>query len=219
MEVVGESHYQPALRAAARGRAADGWDEGILVEAAVIPDPSNPYDRNAVRIEVDGQLVGHLPRHAAAPYQRELLGAADGGAWGTCTARILGGGHRSYGIWLQLAPADLAVPANEVGAMAIVEGGRRITVTGEEAHQEELLAATSGRLPRSLWATLVAGSVRKGKYAGEACIDVHVDGSRVGCLTRTMSDRYAHLLPEGPVACAAVVERDARGMQVEILLP
>lgn len=48
--VVGESHYQPALRAATGGRKAESWDDHITVKAQVVPEPNNKYDRNAVAV-------------------------------------------------------------------------------------------------------------------------------------------------------------------------
>jgi len=33
----------------------------------LVPEPTNPYDRNAVRVEcLDGRRVGYIPRHLAA---------------------------------------------------------------------------------------------------------------------------------------------------------
>ena len=64
IEVVGESHYRAALRQVA-GEAPDG---GSVVEhkAALVPDPSNPYDRNAVKVLIDNRQVGHLSRELAS---------------------------------------------------------------------------------------------------------------------------------------------------------
>ncbi len=41
--------------------------------AAIVRDPDNPYDSDAVAVWIDGErLVGHLPRDVAAQYARRL---------------------------------------------------------------------------------------------------------------------------------------------------
>src|SRR5262249_54156269 len=49
--IVGESHYQPALR---RCRVGD--------ELRLVPEPDNPYDPNAIMVSrMDGKKIGYLP--------------------------------------------------------------------------------------------------------------------------------------------------------------
>ena len=62
---VGESQYQPALRQVARN-GRECW-------ACLVPEPDNPFDSNAVMVQIDGQTVGYLDRSAARKYQRRLL--------------------------------------------------------------------------------------------------------------------------------------------------
>jgi len=57
VNVAGESHYQDALRAIS-GQGEIRHD----TEARLIPEPDNPHDANAVRVEIDGAKVGYLPR-------------------------------------------------------------------------------------------------------------------------------------------------------------
>lgn len=61
IEVVGESFYREALRELARSHGA-----GRSLAATLVCDPANPYDRNAVKVMIEGQQVGHLPRELAA---------------------------------------------------------------------------------------------------------------------------------------------------------
>ena len=95
-----------------------------------------------------------------------------------------------------------------------------MTVTGEELHQEELRAFVGEQLPAPVWATLHPSTVAKGKYTGQDCIDVHIDGVKVGTLTKLMSDRYRAVVSTttAPV-CAAAIRSDARGLQIELWLP
>jgi len=93
IEVVGESHYQAALLAVSGGKTPDGPERTDHV-AQLVLEPTNPYDRNAVRVEIDGRLVGYLPKAFAsrlAPTLRELAAPA------FCQARITGGWDRGRG--------------------------------------------------------------------------------------------------------------------------
>jgi hypothetical protein len=108
VDVVGESHYQDALAAAVGGRTEDGAD--CERWAYLIPEPDNPYDRNAVAVYIDGQTVGYLGRGDAVEYSALL-----GELWqkynvrAVCRANIRGGWDRGggdvghYGVKLALA--------------------------------------------------------------------------------------------------------------------
>ncbi|MGV3720615.1 MAG: HIRAN domain-containing protein [Actinomycetota bacterium] len=91
-EVVGESFNQDALDAICGGKCEDGHD--LEVAATLQPEPSNPYDKNAVAVLVRGRKVAHLSRDDAVDFHREMrrLGAA--GQSATCAARINGGWRR-----------------------------------------------------------------------------------------------------------------------------
>ena len=66
LEVVGESRYQESLRSICN------VDPGVKVRqevtAVLVPEPANPYDSNAVSVQIDGAVVGYLPRDVAAQY-------------------------------------------------------------------------------------------------------------------------------------------------------
>ena len=90
--VVGESHYQEALEAICGGRTEDGVDR--IIPARLIAEDTNPYDRQAVRIEVDGRHVGYLARADARSYRDYMLKHGIGASAGWCPARIRGGWQR-----------------------------------------------------------------------------------------------------------------------------
>lgn len=99
-EVVGESHYQNALRKCVSGT-------GYVREefsARVICENGNAHDANAIRIEIQGSVVGYLPRESAAAYRRILASNRMGDATGIARALIVGGGkdRPSYGVWLDM---------------------------------------------------------------------------------------------------------------------
>lgn len=64
LNLVREGYYQEALvRLCGRVRA-----QGYLipVESVLVREPQNPHDRNAIRVEVRGAMVGHIRREVAA---------------------------------------------------------------------------------------------------------------------------------------------------------
>ena len=96
VDVVGESHYQDALEAIAGGRSEEGAD--FERWAYLIPEPENPYDRNAVAVYIDGQKVGHLGRRDAVDYQALLQQLwTKGSARAVCRANVRGGWDRGGG--------------------------------------------------------------------------------------------------------------------------
>lgn len=123
-EVVGESRYQRALETIAGGRGEDGARHKC--HAVLRPEPDNPHDSNAVRVEVDGALVGYLPRGTAEEFTAEmnLLGYR----LAVCNALVVGGwkatkkqkaGH--FGILLD---ADIPFEFDEVDTPGAGGSGR-----------------------------------------------------------------------------------------------
>lgn len=240
LAVVGESHYQAALRNAVHGRAAgESFDEHLPVTAVLVPEPTNPYDPNAVRVDVRSDagpaIVGYLAREVAAHYQPALL-ALDANHYGTCAARITGGGEKYYGIYLHLAGPELMLFANrsrrgstgdaEPSSMVTLCPEVQCTVTGEEHHQDHLLsvAPSNPNEATRVVVTLCYCQIANGKYQGEQAIEVRLDGERVGQLTRAMTERYASYMDAvahtGRVPTAeAVVTSGSRGVQVELRMP
>lgn len=90
MEVVGESYYQKNLEAICGKRTEEGEDR--IVTAVLIPYDSNSHDPMAVRVEIQGKIVGHLSREMARKY-RTLHSKVKV----QCQANIRGGWRRSHG--------------------------------------------------------------------------------------------------------------------------
>jgi hypothetical protein len=99
IEVVGESHYQAVLESICGKRKEAG--ENKFVVAELILDDANPHDNQAVRVEIYGNVVGHLSRAMAKKYRTSKRAARS-----RCQANIRGGWKRkgndlgSYGVWL-----------------------------------------------------------------------------------------------------------------------
>jgi hypothetical protein len=87
VKVTGEAHYQPALRAICGRRG----DEAVSVEgktALLVPEPDNPHDHLAVRVEIDGETVGYMSRGNAKRYHRRIQRLIDAGEQATVPAWI-----------------------------------------------------------------------------------------------------------------------------------
>lgn len=104
--IVGESHYQKALKKVLR-RYGRGEEKPLT--AYIITEPDNPYDENACAVYIDGMKVGHLPRDDAAYYVRQMKkkGVPRVSRFQTC-ARLIGGesGKPNIGVMLDLPTED-----------------------------------------------------------------------------------------------------------------
>lgn len=106
ISVVGESHYQPALRAICGAKVG----EAVRFEcfAALVPEPDNPHDPSAVRVEIKGRLVGYLSRANAEEFNKAIVEAAQREQNGLVPAMIAGredGETTNLGVFLELTVA------------------------------------------------------------------------------------------------------------------
>lgn len=231
VSVVGESHYQPALRAAVGGRVCNGgFEDAIDVQALLVPEPNNRFDKWAVRVDahtpMGAKTVGYLAADLCHGYHVALRDGIPLGSTAWCPGKIMGGGSRSYGIHLHLAePAGLIIRSKEPENAWLLSPDRQVVVTGEEHHQDVLdpLAPPHGGI-RRVFAELGWCTATTGKHAGKRLVEVRIDGRRVGQLTPAMTDRYESLIGaverSGQIAaCEALIETTDKGLQVSLALP
>ncbi|MEG1625129.1 HIRAN domain-containing protein [Pseudomonas sp.] len=88
-DVVGESHYQPALRKLRNSRHM-ATDNDFLAD--IVAEPGNPYDKTACAIYIEGAKVGYLPRSAAADFFQQVSDMGVTGHWRFQTKAKLTGG-------------------------------------------------------------------------------------------------------------------------------
>lgn len=238
--VVGESHYQRALRLAARGASAgDDFDHHLPVTVLLVPEPENPWDSNAIRVDVvivdQTVKVGYLARAMASEYQPELLKLRNDGAVATCPGRITGGGTKFYGIYLHLCyPEDLRISngtedpeiAEEDDKKAVFRSEWPCTVTKEKAYQDALswYEPQAGTQYRPAMAELGFCKITSGKYRSETAIEVRLENRRVGELTYAMTVRYSamvsRILASGRIpTCNSFITRTKNGLEIELLMP
>ena len=119
LEVVGESNYQDALWTIVGGRQRE--PVRYETEAVLEPEPHNRHDPNAIRVLVEGHLVGYLSREDAAAYVPGLLRLMKDCPTGRVAleAQIVGGGPRRdgigfLGVFLDHDSADFGVARHQV---------------------------------------------------------------------------------------------------------
>ena len=93
LQVVGEGSYQPNLRALAGRLTPDGPTNTDFI-AALVPEPTNRYDRNAISVRIDGRVVGYLAREEAVRYRPIVEWAGARGRILAADARLTGGWDR-----------------------------------------------------------------------------------------------------------------------------
>ena len=93
VELVGTAPYQEALQAIA-GDTPESAPE-LEKWAHLIPEPDNPWDRNAVAIYIDARKIGYLPRESSAAYAALLTQLWAGSrARAVCRAVVTGGSYK-----------------------------------------------------------------------------------------------------------------------------
>ena len=144
LEVVGESHCQSHL-----WRIVGGWRDDRVrhpIVAVLVPEPHNPYDSNAISVQVDGGHVGYLRRQDAATYAHGITALIERtGANVALKGVVLGGGNRRdgrglLGVWLDHDPSDFRLRgADRPGSMtAYSPTAQRVTrrEPGSEVNRE-----------------------------------------------------------------------------------
>jgi cation transport ATPase len=91
-DIVGEASYQKALQSIAGGRTDQSVE--IETEAKVSPERGNKHDKNAVRVEIGGKIVGYLSRADAVKFRKLMKDKGLKQRAVMCPALIVGGWDR-----------------------------------------------------------------------------------------------------------------------------
>ena len=122
------------------------WENSLPVTARLVAEHDNPHDRTAVRIEVQGLTVGHLPRDDAAVLHRYLAVAQEAGRHAECEGRVVIASNGDYSIYLHLADLDAVAFALRLhGTGATVDDLRKTEASEKETHQRLSVTSTSSR--------------------------------------------------------------------------
>lgn len=220
MEVEGEFARMRAIHMVI-GRAPRLDEEIELTELAAEfrPEPTNPYDRNAVMVIINGWHVGYLPREEAARYHAPLarLAAADvvpvatARLWATTRRDYSGGDTKSHArITLALGAPERLAPLNNPPAApySLIPWGSGLQVTGEEHHLAELSDFITPDGDGIAIGTIHRLELPAPKGATKEVAEVRLDGERIGQMTPASSTHFLptikHLEDQGRVAAVWV---------------
>ncbi|HEY0698907.1 MAG TPA: HIRAN domain-containing protein, partial [Micromonospora sp.] len=158
-EVVGESDFAAEIRSLF-GPGFDPEGSEITVQAQLIPDPTNRFDPDAVKVLCSGQQVGYLPREHAGEYAPVLAALLEQGwtpqvqaeVWAQERQDPADPGRRTFvgAVRLDLREPHMIVPVNRPPAErhAVLPTGRMVPVTGDE-RQLAHLGSLMGEHPES----------------------------------------------------------------------
>jgi hypothetical protein len=233
--IVGESFHEADFKrlAAEHGHKAipDYGIELTETRAALVPEPDNRYDPNAVAVWIDDRYpVGHLPRHLAAEFSSRLE-RLDRGTYLQVPARVWVGPRTDWdertgaevrrvvgSVTVRLPDPDGIVPYNDLPEEphTVLPWGRAVQLTGEELHMDALRTFALGSAPRHVAATLHV--IEEPRRTGDPArvIEVRLDGQRVGVMSKAISEQIHDLVTyvagngKTPVARAVIKGSDLR---------
>ncbi|MFN8191854.1 MAG: DUF2510 domain-containing protein [Nocardioidaceae bacterium] len=233
--IVGESFHQADFKrlAAEHGHKTipDYGIELTETRAALVPEPDNPYDPNAVAVWIDARYpVGHLPRNLAAEYSSRLE-RLDAGTYLQVPARVWIGPKAEWdqrsgeevrqvvgSVTVRLPDPDGIVSFNDLPEEphTVLPWGRAVQITGEELHMDVLRTFALGSSPRHVAVTLHV--IEEPRRTGDPArvIEVRLDGQRVGVMSKAISDQIHDLVTyvagngKTPVARAIIKGSDLR---------
>jgi hypothetical protein len=106
LEVVGESHYQRHLKVLSELYSNKVGNRGLV--AKLHYENTNPHDKKAIRVVIDGGTVGYLSRKEARLVRKAIEKVELEGLIISCNAKILGSrrvrlyNKIDFGVWLDL---------------------------------------------------------------------------------------------------------------------
>jgi Domain of unknown function (DUF4429) len=220
--VAGESHHFRDLAHLA-GPAASGERE---LTASLQREPGNRHDPNAVKVVIEGRLVGYLPREDAPAYQVPLQLIEQKERLATCKARLWW--SREYDDFLASVSIDLADPAQIVpivgpdttGRSVVLPAERSYQIHGESEHMEVLTALMNrAYIPGKIAAYGTLHIVeRTTPRSAHRVIVIRIEDNDIGELSKQMSAKFLPLiepLEAAGIACYAEVLLTGNVLAVE----
>lgn len=105
-KVAGTSRHQDAIRRTENGLGSTHSGDFLVT---LVPEPSNTYDSNAIKVTHKGNLLGYIPADMTSEIHLALSEAGIPGNECKVMARIVGHGKETLGLRLNIArPARLA---------------------------------------------------------------------------------------------------------------
>jgi Protein of unknown function (DUF2510) len=144
--VVGEHFYQAALERICRGESVPRagqpgcWDNSLPVTVRLVAEHDNPHDQTAVRADVAGATVGHLPREDAAQLHHYVAAVQEAGQHAECEGRIVVASNGEYAIYLHLGDLDAIDSALRLSGIQTGQRTQAQTESAEDRHREDAVS-------------------------------------------------------------------------------
>ena len=186
VDVVGESNYVDNIRKIARGKTES------FSNATLVLEPSNRYDKNAVRVDISGLTVGYISKDEAPSYHPLLKFLNSTGTIMTFPSRMYWDGEEVGSVSLQLDEPEFVVVVNTnnlpANAVRWPKGGR-VQVTKESDHSSTIgkildLAYVEGRCAAFLELRC------EEEVPGKQVVSVYFSEEKVGELSAQMGKKF-----------------------------
>ena len=107
--IVGERYRQSSIRNAISGHEREispmgEWDNTLMLTAAILREPNNQYDRNAVSVSINGILVGYIAKEETRLWQPWMKLMERNLRYPTCDAAVYHKNGGGYEIILHCSP-------------------------------------------------------------------------------------------------------------------
>ena len=186
VDVVGESNYVDNIRKIARGKTES------FSNATLVLEPSNRYDKNAVRVDISGLTVGYISKDEALNYHPLLKLLNSSGTNMTFPSRMYWDGEEVGSVSLQIDEPEfvVVVNANNLPANAVRwPYGGRVQVTKESDHASAIgkildLAYVEGRCAAFLELRC------EEEVPGKQVVSVYFSDEKVGELSSQMGKKF-----------------------------
>lgn len=200
-QVAGSRYRIPAVLAVLRRTPKEDDRQSLDVDVALIADPTNPHDRSAVAVWANDQHVGYLPREIAPTWHAICAAFADRDLHLVLRGRVTASyvtfrpSNEPYvDAYVYLPEPTRVAPRNGIpdqpAALLPEKGSIKVTRTNEHLDVLGPIADPEGV---ALAVTLHPIHEIRPRSAYEA-VEVHVDGQRVGVLTKLQSERLLPLV-------------------------
>lgn len=211
LEAVGEAYRPEAFIGLFKGLPLHSPDGAELeFPAALVPDPTNPYDHSAVAVWVGGYHVAYMDRSTARVWHRPLQAFAERNEHVVVPCRVWAadrGGRIAARVTVYLPAVDALEPSNSLPPepFEVLPAGPAMQVTREDQHMDVLGSHATGR-ERPVACTLHSIHELRPRSAFGA-VEVRLDGERVGVLSKVQSENMLPLVKHVEARAKTAVAR------------
>ena len=210
INVVGESYYAQSFAAILGGRTGEH-----IVDAVMVREPENPYDKNAIRIDINRYPVGHIAKEECRNFHPLLAYAAAKGAVLVVTARLWAseGTDRFWSVQLDLNDPATAIPINDIPTGSV----NRVWPAGRKsklAIDPDSAAMVRGIAARAIYPGSCSAWIELRSPESGTKATAHFDGSLIGHLSPQASKNLATILTITPVDARIFARADVTGNSV-----